>query len=189
MRLTDDRRRGAADELPGISSRSGCRSTAPAAGSPGASGRAARPAPSIIASLLAMDADDPQGPCRCRCRTASPSSTPRPVPFTPPATAGSRWQQASSRECWSARVLWTASPRASLAREVVDHVMHEPHSWTATHADPVVVERVLRAGGIRLRPGVARGDLRQQLSVPWPHRAASRRPHGTGSGDGAGPAG
>ncbi len=51
-------------------------------------------------------------------------------------------------------ILWTASPRASLAREVVDHVMHEPHSWTATHADPAVVERVLRDGGIRLRPGV-----------------------------------
>lgn len=52
-------------------------------------------------------------------------------------------------------VLWIGGPRASLAREVVNHVAHEPQSFAATHSDPAVVDRVLRAGGIRLRPGAA----------------------------------
>lgn len=50
-------------------------------------------------------------------------------------------------------LLWVGGPRASLAREVVDHVRHEPQSLTATAADPAAVARVLQAGGIRLRPG------------------------------------
>jgi hypothetical protein len=62
-------------------------------------------------------------------------------------------------------VLWIGGPRASLAREVVSHVQHEPQSLAATHADPAVVERVLRAGGIRLRPGTA--DVTYANSCPF----------------------
>ena len=62
-------------------------------------------------------------------------------------------------------VLWIGGPRASLAREVVNHVTNEPQSLTATHSDPAVVDRVLRAGGIRLRPGAA--DVTYANSCPF----------------------
>jgi len=62
-------------------------------------------------------------------------------------------------------VLWIGGPRASLAREVVNHVTHEPQSFAATHSDPAVVDRVLRAGGIRLRPGAA--DVTYANSCPF----------------------
>ena len=61
--------------------------------------------------------------------------------------------------------LWIGGPRASLAREVVSHVKHEPQSFASTHADPAAVDRVLRAGGIRLRPGVA--DVTYASSCPF----------------------
>jgi hypothetical protein len=65
-------------------------------------------------------------------------------------------------------VLWIGGPRASLAREVVEHARHEPQSFAATHADPEVVDRVLRAGGIRLRPGAA--DVTYASSCPFRDR-------------------
>ena len=62
-------------------------------------------------------------------------------------------------------VLWIGGPRASLAREVVEHARQEPQSFAATHADPLIVDRVLRAGGIRLRPGAA--DVTYASSCPF----------------------
>jgi hypothetical protein len=65
-------------------------------------------------------------------------------------------------------VLSIGGPRASLAREVVEHARHEPQSLAATNADPAVVDRVLRAGGIRLRPGAA--DVTYARSCPFRNR-------------------
>ena len=62
-------------------------------------------------------------------------------------------------------LVWTAGPRAALAREVATHVQREPQSLVATEANPVVVARVLAAGGIRLRPGV--GDVTYASSCPF----------------------
>ncbi|MCI0436747.1 MAG: DUF3379 domain-containing protein, partial [Gemmatimonadetes bacterium] len=62
-------------------------------------------------------------------------------------------------------LLWVGGPRASLAREVMAHLRHEPQSWTATQADPAIVARVLSAGGIRLREGM--DDVTYANSCPF----------------------
>lgn len=55
-------------------------------------------------------------------------------------------------------VLLVSAPRASVAREVVDHVMHEPATWAATlPIAPDALAGVLDPDGTRLRPGV--GDV------------------------------
>lgn len=52
-------------------------------------------------------------------------------------------------------LLWVGSPRSSLARDLVEHVGHEPQSLTSpAPADGATVEKVLERGGIRLRPGL-----------------------------------
>ncbi|MGH8251419.1 MAG: DUF3379 family protein, partial [Steroidobacteraceae bacterium] len=55
-------------------------------------------------------------------------------------------------------VLLVGAPRASIAREVVDHVMHEPGSMTGTAPiAPAALAVVLDPEGTRLRPGI--GDV------------------------------
>jgi hypothetical protein len=51
---------------------------------------------------------------------------------------------------------WVAGPRNSLARDLVDHLAHEPDALVAADppADPVRTGEVLGRGGIRLRPEV-----------------------------------
>ena len=55
-------------------------------------------------------------------------------------------------------VLWSAGPRASVAREVIDHVAHEPGATAGTAPlAPGALAGVLDPEGTRLRPGV--GDV------------------------------
>lgn len=55
-------------------------------------------------------------------------------------------------------VLLVSAPRASLAREVIDHVAHEPGALAATAAiAPGALAGVLDPEGTRLRPGI--GDV------------------------------
>lgn len=53
-------------------------------------------------------------------------------------------------------LLWVGSPRNSLARDLVNHLGHEPEALVVTQqsADPSVIGKVLDRGGIRLRPEV-----------------------------------
>jgi hypothetical protein len=52
-------------------------------------------------------------------------------------------------------LLWVWSPRDSLARDLAEHVGHEPQAMTSSSpADVDAVARVLERGGIRLRPDV-----------------------------------
>jgi hypothetical protein len=55
-------------------------------------------------------------------------------------------------------VLWVAQPRTSLARDLVEHVLHERSALVATQqrVDEATVKHVLEASGLRLRanPGV-----------------------------------
>lgn len=52
-------------------------------------------------------------------------------------------------------VLLTAAPRASIAREVVDHVVHEPATMASTvPLSPAALAGVLAPEGARLRPGI-----------------------------------
>lgn len=81
-----------------------------------------------------------------------PALRPRPV-----ATPHQRWLALAASVVGGVLIgtlLWVSGPRASLAREVVTHIRHEPQSLTSTVADPATLARVLAAGGIRLRPGV-----------------------------------
>lgn len=51
-------------------------------------------------------------------------------------------------------LLWLASPRHSLARDLVEHMGHEPLALASSApADPAVLDAVLEREGIRLRPG------------------------------------
>lgn len=89
-----------------------------------------------------------------------------PVPDPVATPARRSWPVATPRQRWLAlaasivggvligTLLWVSGPRASLAREVVTHIRHEPQSLTSTVADPAALARALAAGGIRLRPGV-----------------------------------
>jgi hypothetical protein len=53
-------------------------------------------------------------------------------------------------------LLWIGGPRASLARDVVEHMGHEPGAMvaTASAADPAEVEAVLERAGVRLQSGI-----------------------------------
>ncbi len=52
-------------------------------------------------------------------------------------------------------LLWVWSPRDSLARDLAEHVGHEPQAMaSAAPADVDAVARVLERGGIRLRPEI-----------------------------------
>jgi len=51
----------------------------------------------------------------------------------------------------AAGALWLLRPSATLAREVVAHVQHEPQSWLATqHIDTPGIAKALRGGGVEL---------------------------------------
>jgi len=55
-------------------------------------------------------------------------------------------------------VLLTVAPRASIAREVVDHIMQEPGAMAGTAPlAPAALAGVLGPEGVRLRPGI--GDV------------------------------
>jgi hypothetical protein len=48
-------------------------------------------------------------------------------------------------------VLWSALPRSTLARDVVDHMKFEPHAWAATlPADASAIARVLARAGLEI---------------------------------------
>jgi hypothetical protein len=52
-------------------------------------------------------------------------------------------------------VLLTVAPRASIAREVVDHIAHEPATLAGTvPLSPAALAGVLSPEGVRLRPGI-----------------------------------
>lgn len=53
-------------------------------------------------------------------------------------------------------LLWIGGPRASLARDVVEHMGHEPGAMVATASavDPAEVEAVLERAGVRLQSGI-----------------------------------
>ena len=53
-------------------------------------------------------------------------------------------------------LLWVAGPQNSLARDLVEHLGHEPEALVVTDRpeDAAVLEDVLERGGIRLRPGI-----------------------------------
>lgn len=53
-------------------------------------------------------------------------------------------------------LLWVGGPQNSLARDLVEHLGHEPEALVVTGRpeDPAVLDGVLERGGIRLRPGI-----------------------------------
>jgi hypothetical protein len=53
-------------------------------------------------------------------------------------------------------LLWIAGPQDSLARDLVEHLGHEPGALVVTQrpADAAVLDEVLERGGIRLRPEI-----------------------------------
>jgi hypothetical protein len=90
---------------------------------------------------------------------------PAPRPVTPAeATAGAKRRRlfaiAASLVAGAAVgiVLLVGAPRASIAREVIGHVEHEPGAMEATAPlAPAALAEVLRPDGTRLRPGA--GDV------------------------------
>ncbi len=63
-------------------------------------------------------------------------------------------------------VLLVSAPRASLAREVVDHVLHEPGAMAATGpVEPGALAGVLDPDGTRLKPGA--GDVTYATRCPF----------------------
>jgi Protein of unknown function (DUF3379) len=81
----------------------------------------------------------------------------RTVAVAAPA-AGRRWLALAASVLIALSVgaaLWLGSPRPSLAREIVEHVEHEPQSMTS--ATPITAEalaEVLDPDGMKLRPGI-----------------------------------
>jgi len=64
--------------------------------------------------------------------------------------------------------LWISSPRQSLAREVIDHVAHEPAAMTATVLiAPEVLAGVLDPVGTRLRPGIGDVTYARRCIFEW----------------------
>jgi hypothetical protein len=53
-------------------------------------------------------------------------------------------------------LLWVGGPRNSLARDLVEHLAHEPEALVVTErpADAAVLDEVLERGGIHLRPEI-----------------------------------
>lgn len=65
-------------------------------------------------------------------------------------------------------VLWVGSPRPSLAREVFDHVAHEPDAMSGTSlVDPAVLASVLDPYGTRLRPGIGDVTYARRCIFDW----------------------
>jgi hypothetical protein len=64
--------------------------------------------------------------------------------------------------------LWISLPRPSLAREVIDHVLHEPEAMTATFpVAPETLAGVLDPGGTRLRPGSGDVTYARRCIFAW----------------------
>lgn len=84
-----------------------------------------------------------------------------PVQTTEAAQGKSRWYALAASAVLAVAVgaaLWTAGPRASVAREVIDHVEHEPGATSGTAPlAPGALAGVLDPDGTRVRPGV--GDV------------------------------
>ena len=104
---------------------------------------------SIARILAALQVPVPES-----ARTARPG---RMVRF--PVIEPRRWMALAASVAGGVLIgslLWVGGPRASLAGDVVKHVIHEPGAMVATshEADPAAVEAVLERAGVRLRPGV-----------------------------------
>jgi hypothetical protein len=64
--------------------------------------------------------------------------------------------------------LWISSPRPSLAREVFDHVAHEPEALAATFpVAPELLASVLDPYGTRLRPGSGDVTYAKRCIFEW----------------------
>jgi hypothetical protein len=74
----------------------------------------------------------------------------------PPAKLGRpRWALAASIvvAIIAGFFLWSADPRSSLARDVVDHMKYEPHAWVATMpVEPSALARVFGRIGLTVDP-------------------------------------
>lgn len=96
-----------------------------------------------IGRALAVDAA-----ALARPRRAGGGPMPRPSP---------RWYALAASLVLGvalAAVMWTSFPAPTLAAEVLDHLHHEPESWSAEAAvPPDEVTGVLRGAGVRLRAG------------------------------------
>jgi hypothetical protein len=55
-------------------------------------------------------------------------------------------------------LLWVGGPRNSLARDLIEHLGHEPEALVVTERpeDATVLDEVLERGGIRLRPEIGK---------------------------------
>ncbi len=86
-----------------------------------------------------------------------PRAAPRPA-AAPPRL---RWMALAASLLLAVAVgfgLWVSSPRPSLAREVMGHVLHEPFALQAAGAvDAASIEGILGPTGTRLQPGL--GDV------------------------------
>jgi hypothetical protein len=75
------------------------------------------------------------------------------------------WQSARARE-WGLGIglaaslmlgvaLWLNPPRDTLAAQVIDHIAHEPDSWSRTEqVSAATLGTILRESGVKLRPGM-----------------------------------
>jgi hypothetical protein len=77
----------------------------------------------------------------------------RALPARPQRIWGPRWAMAASVTFAMivGFILWSAVPRSTLARDVVDHMKYEPHAWAATmpvHASALA--RVLGRAGLEI---------------------------------------
>ena len=64
-----------------------------------------------------------------------------------------------------ASVIWIAYPRETFAEEIVDHVLHEPGSWTATGVDRAYLEHVMAEAGVSLKPDAL--DVTYVMTCPF----------------------
>jgi hypothetical protein len=90
-------------------------------------------------------------------------SMPRSAPARPRVTKLGRPRWALAASIVAAMVggfaLWSADPRSSLARDVVDHMKYEPHAWVATMpVERSALTRVFGRIGMTIDP-VEGGDI------------------------------
>jgi Protein of unknown function (DUF3379) len=116
-------------------------------------------------SLVAMDATILRA-VQVPVTPAAPSAAPAPARTA--LMARNRWLALAASIVAGVLVgslLWVGGPRASLARELVEHVNHEPEAFASSHVDRADVERVLRADHLRLRSGI--DDVSYANSCPF----------------------
>jgi hypothetical protein len=80
---------------------------------------------------------------------------PRAAPPRPAKLGRPRWALAASIvvAIIGGFALWSADPRSSLARDIVDHMKYEPHAWVATMpVDQSALTRVFGRIGLNVDP-------------------------------------